>query len=253
MKNILVKIQRKDIFLTDKYLCSTPFHPGYWVQKRLTSAISRTAPLAKGILLDVGCGLKPYEAHFLPFVGRYYGCEYLPESGYRGNRADFCADALSLPFSDDSVDTILCTEVLEHLNDPERAIAEFCRVLKPGGTLIATAPFAFPVHDELDFFRYTPKGLAAIMKRQGLRVESVEPLSGTGLSIAILFNSYLFSDLMFWNKALYPVGVLIRPAAWLLTAVFNVLGRIAEVVLPSRGLPFGNLTVASKPKPAQNV
>jgi ubiquinone/menaquinone biosynthesis C-methylase UbiE len=62
------------------------------------------------------------------------------------SRIDIVSDIIDIPQPDGSFDAILCSEVLEHLPSPERAIGEFRRLLKPGGTLILTAPFASLVH-----------------------------------------------------------------------------------------------------------
>jgi SAM-dependent methyltransferase len=243
---ILRNIQQRDIAITDKYLVQTPFHPGFWVKKRLDAAIIDSAPAARGVMLDVGCGVRPYERFFLPFVTKYLGLEYSPESGYRGNTADFCGDASALPLDTGSIDTILCTEVFEHLQDPERAMSEFARVLRPGGVLITTAPFVFPVHDEHDYFRYSSKGLAVMMSRHGLEVEKVEPLSGSGLTIAVLFNLY-FLDIGFtWTKWLYPFGLVLRPLLLLCCFFVNLIGRLFEILIPSSHLSFDHLTIARK-------
>lgn len=69
-------------------------------------------------------------------------------------------DAHRLPFAEASFAVVLCTEVLEHCHDPQRAVDEFYRVLKPGGKLILTTRFVFPIHDApYDFFRFTRYGL----------------------------------------------------------------------------------------------
>jgi SAM-dependent methyltransferase len=239
-------IQRKDILLTDTYLGRTPFHSGFWARRRLDDAIASHASLANGILLDVGCGMKPHEEQFSPFVDVYLGLEYSPDSGYRGNKADLCGDAAALPLNDKSVDTILCTEVLEHVPDPERTIAEFSRILRPGGTLITTAPFVYPIHDKFDFFRYSPDGLAAMMSRHNLTVVEIKPLSGTAVTIALMFNLYWFDMGFLWTKLLYPFGLVLRPILWLLCFFVNLLGGVFEVVLPSKHLSFNHLTVATK-------
>jgi SAM-dependent methyltransferase len=201
---------------------------------------------AHGVLLDVGCGVKPFEQVFAPYVEKYVGIEYSPESGYRGNKADICGDAGYLPFADASVDTILCTEVMEHVPDPERTIAEFARVLRPGGTLITTAPFVYPIHDAYDFFRYSPDGLAVMMKRHGLTIEKVEPLSGTAITIASMFNLYWFDIGFMWTKWLYPIGLLFRPLLWLLCFAVNILGGLFDKIVPSKHLAFNHLTIARK-------
>src|SRR5436189_4841209 len=122
-------VHARDIRFSEDYLSTTPFCSVYWVRKRLDEAIAAHASFAHGTLLDVGCGLKPYERFFEPFVEKYIGLDYSPESGYRGNVADICGDAAALPLADESVDTVLCTEVMVNLPDPEKTIAEFARVL----------------------------------------------------------------------------------------------------------------------------
>ena len=240
-------IQKRDIVLTDKYLSRTPFHSGYWVRTRLDEAIASHAKFAHGLLLDVGCGMKPYEKLFSPFVDGYFGLEYSPESGYLGNKADFCGDAAFLPLANEIVDTILCTEVMEHVADPEKTIEEFARVLRPGGTIITTAPFFYPIHDAYDFFRYSPDGLAAMMKRHRLVVEGVKPLSGTAVTLAAMFNMYWYDLGFIWTKWLYPIGLVLRPVLWLLCFAVNLLGWAFEKIVPSFHMSFNHLTIARKP------
>lgn len=241
------EIQAKDIIWTDTYLSKTPFHAGYWVHRRLNEAIAAHANLAHGKMLDVGCGAKPYKRIFSQYVDEYIGLEYSPESGYRGNKADFCGDAAALPLADESVDTILCTEVMEHVPDPEKTIEEFARVLRPGGTVITTAPFVYPIHDAYDFFRYSPDGLAAMMRRYELTVEKVKPLSGTAVTLATMFNLYWYEIGFVWTKWLYPVGLILRPFLLLICFTINLIGGLFEFIVPSHHLSFNHLTIARKP------
>lgn len=224
----------------------TPFYAGFWNRVRIDKAIAFAAQKSHGVLLDVGCGAKPYKKAFEPFVEKHLGIEYSGESVYRESKADFFGDAMRIPFADNSVDTVLCTEVLEHLPNPEKAIAEFARVLKPNGVVITTAPFFYPIHDTRDFFRYSPDGIATLMKQNGLDVELVQPLSGTGVTLALLFNLYWFDLGFMWTKWLYPFGVLLRPILLLLCFIVNVLGGVLEVILPSGQMSFNHLTIARK-------
>lgn len=245
MRNSLVKFQQKDIELMEK-LSKTPFYSGFWNRLRIDKAIEFAAQKSHGVLLDVGCGNKPYKSCFEPFVDTHIGLEYSPESVYRGCAADFFGNAMQIPLADNSVDTVLCTEVLEHLPNPEKAIAEFARILRPSGIVITTAPFFYPIHDAWDFFRYTPDGIANLMRQHGLDVELVKPLSGTGVTLALLFNLYWFDIGFMWTKWLYPFGVILRPILLLLCFIVNVLGGILEVLLPSRQMSFNHLTIARR-------
>jgi SAM-dependent methyltransferase len=106
--------------------------------------------------LDLGCGLGMYRELFPNRVG----FDIAP-----GPAVDVVGDAHALPFPDGTFDRILCTEVLEHLHTPHTAIAEMQRVLKPGGTLILTTPFVFPLHDAPhDYYRYTKYGLKHLFR-----------------------------------------------------------------------------------------
>lgn len=245
MNESLQKFQQKDIKLMEQ-LSNTPFFAGYWCRKRIDDAIEFASSNAKGVLLDIGCGRKPYKELFAPFVDEHIGLEYSPESVYRGCDANIFGDAMKLPFGDETIDTILCTEVLEHLPNPEVAISEFSRVLRPNGIIITTAPFFYPIHDTWDFFRYSPDGLATLMKQKGLEIELVKPLSGTGVTLALLFNLYWFEIGFMWTKWLYPIGVILRPVLLLFCFIINVTGGIFEYVLPSKQMAFNHLTIGRK-------
>lgn len=218
-----------------------------WVA--ISRAIKSKADQACGLMLDIGCGDKPYEINFLPFVDTYFGLEYSPKSGYRGNRADVAGDAAALPFADETYNTILCTEVLEHVKNPENVISEIARVLKPEGIVITTAPFVFPKHDAFDYFRYTNDGLAVIMERHGLEIVEVQPLSGTGITLAMMINLYIFDIGFLWTKWLYPIGLILRPIIWLLIFLVNLTGWIIDKIIPSDHMSFNHLTVAKKTLP----
>lgn len=88
---------------------------------------------------------------------------------------DIRADASCLPIQDSSYEWVLCSEVLEHVGDPPRVIQEAFRVLKPGGTLVATVPFLFRLHaDPIDIGRYSPWFLQKQLERAGftnIRIE----------------------------------------------------------------------------------
>lgn len=119
----------------------------------------------QGSVLDVGCGEMPFRGLLPPGV-RYTGLD-VPAADDFGMRrhpdiVDF--DGLHIPFPDASQDHVLCTEVLEHAEDPVALIAEMHRVLRPGGTLVATVPFAARVHHAPhDYHRFTPFRLARML------------------------------------------------------------------------------------------
>lgn len=120
----------------------------------------------KGALLDVGCGEMPFRPLLAPGVA-YTGID-VPSADAFGmsQHSDIVAfDGRAIPFPDASFDNILCTEVLEHVEDPAGLVAEMLRVLRPGGTLLATVPFSARVHHApYDFHRFTSFRLKALFK-----------------------------------------------------------------------------------------
>lgn len=89
--------------------------------------------------------------------------------------ADVIGDTLNLPFADKVFDAVFSQAVLEHVTDPQRAVDEMIRVLKPGGTFYAEVAFMQPVHmAPIHFFNHTPFGLAHICRE--LELVSLSPL-----------------------------------------------------------------------------
>lgn len=87
-----------------------------------------------------------------------------------------------------SFDVILCTGLLEHVPDPERLIAEFHRILRPGGRLIISASAVFPFHGAPDnYFHFTPNGFRLLF-RQWSRLEVLRGSSRPFETIAILLQ-----------------------------------------------------------------
>jgi SAM-dependent methyltransferase len=163
----------------------------------LLAAFERVAPRARGRLLDVGCGQRPYENLFLPHVTEYLGIEHEATFGHThastsAKAPDLYYDGKRLPFEDKSFDTVLNVQVLEHTPEPGALVAEMARVLKDDGVLILTAPFDFRLHEQPhDYFRYTPHGLRTLCEKAGLELFETHPLGSLWSIVAHKLNSYL--------------------------------------------------------------
>jgi SAM-dependent methyltransferase len=149
--------------------------PYYISHSTLSAAIRRVGQqVSADWLLDIGCGTKPYRGYLS--AQHYIGID-LPTYGPQA--ADLFGSALQLPFRDVSYDAVLCTEVLEHVPDPNRLFREIARLLEPGGVLILTTPQTWGLHLEpFDYFRYTRYGLETLATSAGLDVQSVQPTCG---------------------------------------------------------------------------
>jgi SAM-dependent methyltransferase len=169
----------------------------------------------KGSVLDVGCGEMPFRG-LLPEAARYTGLD-VPAAGDFGmgrhpEIVDF--DGVTIPFPDASQDHILCTEVLEHVEDPVALIAEMHRVLRPGGTLVATVPFAARVHHAPhDYHRFTRYRLVRMFPGfEGVAVEE------RGDDLAVIANKLVVVCMRLAKPSqpwLLPLLLLAGPAAML--------------------------------------
>lgn len=120
-----------------------------WLQNTLKN-------LPEGIkILDAGAGEQQYKkfCSHLDYTSQDF-CEYTGEGDsaalqtgtFDTSQIDIVSDITSIPLPDESFDAILCTEVIEHVPDPIKAIDELKRLLKKGGTLILTAPYSSLTH-----------------------------------------------------------------------------------------------------------
>jgi SAM-dependent methyltransferase len=143
------------------------------------------APEAK--ILDVGCRLAPYKPLFDGIAARYDGSDIEP-----GPLVKYVTSAETLDNVDDAAyDLVLCTQVLQLVRHPERALAQFARVLVPGGYVFLTTPGVYPLHpDPNDYWRWTQEGLPAMFEEvPGLELLELVPHGGSGATLAIMINT----------------------------------------------------------------
>lgn len=122
-------------------------------------------------------------------VRGYFTGPYIGVDKQAGNGVDKVMDANQLEFEDESFDTVVSTEMLEHDPSPWLTFQEIYRVLKPGGKLLLTTRGPeFPHHDYGgDFYRYTNDALAHLARYAGLVNETVEPDPFPGHSGGFLY------------------------------------------------------------------
>ena len=161
---------------------------------------------ATGLLLDVGCGEKPYQEMTAKFVTKHLGIDH-PGSYHGRAQVDILATAYHTGLAQDSIDTLLCTFVLEHLEYPQKAIHEMYRILKPNGHLLLSAPLFWHLHEEpRDFYRYTTYGLTHQFHSAGFDVIEIKPLSG----FVVTFSQELVYFLQRWKQGIvqFPIASL---------------------------------------------
>jgi SAM-dependent methyltransferase len=155
--------------------------------------IEEASRFARGSLLDVGCGQKPYYVAYSRRVESYVGMD-LPRR-VRGNPGtDVYGDALNLPFKDGAFHTVVSFQVMEHVKEPWIMAREIARVLAPGGHAVVSAPHMWGLHEvPHDYFRFTEYGLRHLLESSGLEVVFVRAMAGYWVTAGTRFCYYLDS------------------------------------------------------------
>ncbi len=186
--------------------------PTWAVRAPLAAWLEEQAAAGEGgyRVLDVGCGPKPYYPFFADRASEYVGVDVVenPAAELRGSVED-------LPVPDASFDLVLCTQVLEHCDDPRQAVAELRRVTAPGGRVLASTHGTQVYHPSpQDYWRWTHAGLGRLFE-EGAEWESVDvtPGAGTATTLAMLLGTYLEIALRRTPVAGPPVWLLNRAGA----------------------------------------
>ncbi len=160
-------------------------------RRRLFDAIaSAVVRFVGGDCLDCGAGLSPYNDILESVAEKVTVVDIEDRSG----SVDHIADIQHMPeIADRSFESVLCTQVLEHVPQPGRAMAELARALKPGGHLIVSVPHLSAIHEApSDYYRYTEYGLRELAEASGLDVVEIQATGGLisfiahGLSVAFM-------------------------------------------------------------------
>lgn len=156
----------------------------------LRQEIARTLSGRSGLrVLDVGCGNKPYYPFFAEHAAEYRGIDMKLDE-----LADDIGSVDALPYPDGSFDVVLCTQVLEHVEDPSGAVRELFRVLRPGGTVFLSTHGVWVYHpDPVDLWRWTIEGLERLFRTSadGWDDVRVTPNGEVVACLACLANQYV--------------------------------------------------------------
>ena len=189
-------------------------------------------------VLDVGCGPKPYYPFFREWADPYVGVDVVAHPA-----ADLVGAVESLPVEDGSFDLVLCTQVLEHCDDPAAAVRELRRVTAPGGRVLASTHGVQVYHPSPeDLWRWTHAGLQRLFERNADWASvTLTPAGGTAGCLAKLVGTYV-------EIAARRVGLAVgaRPPVWLFNRVASALdGRVALLHDPVPGSLIANFHVAA--------
>jgi SAM-dependent methyltransferase len=173
----------------------------------------------EGRVLNIGSGIETYRRYFPNQVS----VDIDP-----AKKPDIVGDVHHLPIADESFDMVVCTTVLEHVQDPKQAVAEMRRVLKTGGTLLLTIPFTFPMHGvPTDFWRVTEYGMRELLK--DFTITEIEAHGRPFETVAALLQRIMFQTTMHCNKLskLFMLGLvtLVKNLDFLIAVQYGEIER----------------------------
>lgn len=189
IKKIKDKIKEMEFRITPISMVTNPF---YIIRKGLFTSISGKADCINGTILDVGCGSKPYE-YLFKNATQYIGMDIV-SSGHNHaySKIDIFYDGEKIPFPESHFDAVVSFEVFEHIFNIDVVIKEIHRVLRDGGKLLISVPFAWDEHEiPYDYFRYTSFGILKLLKKHGFDILHTEKTTTYFLAVSQMLIAYL--------------------------------------------------------------
>jgi SAM-dependent methyltransferase len=171
----------------------------------MCNKLKRLTPTIKGSWMDIGAGDQPYREYFTG------ADEYLTTNTKRHYSNDdfeklktqttfWIEDGKALPVPDHSMDGVACFQVLSVIDSPGEFFREISRVLKPGGKLLLTTDFIYPVWSYEDRYRHTSYNLMKLAENNGFSNPLVESFGGFGSTLYALFMRYVRSFPDIWKR-----------------------------------------------------
>lgn len=196
------------------------------VYRHIKSFLRKT----NGNLMDLGCGESPYRFLVNEKSNIYFGIDIADAEKFDYDRKDITHfDGKNIPFDDNYFDNMMCTEVLEHVDDYQTLVNEVYRVLKPGGSAIFTIPWSARYHYiPYDYFRYTPSTLQKIFSK--FKYLKIIPrgtdVTAISSKLIVLYFRNVF-PIEIWRYIFTPLWLLITPLL-LLAIIFGQISLVTK-------------------------
>jgi SAM-dependent methyltransferase len=214
-------------------------NPFYIARKNLLVGIKAYGKMITGKTLDIGCGSKPYEKHFSST--KYLGLEIETQTNLTEKKADFYYDGKTFPFENQSFDSAISNQVLEHVFTPNDFLSEVHRILKSDGLLLITVPFVWDEHEQpYDYARYSSFGLKYLLESNGFEIIKQNKLGHPIEVILQLINDYIY-------KITKDIPIIKQLTTLFVSSLISVAGVLLSKILPSnQDLFLDNIILAKK-------
>ena len=223
---------------------SVLINPFFIIRYHLYQQLAKMAVQFKGgKLLDFGCGSKPYRTLF--DVKEYIGVDIEnPGHPHLTEEVDVFYDGKTIPFEANTFDFLLCSEVMEHVFEPDAILKELNRVLKPGAKGIFTVPFVWNEHElPYDYGRYSAGGFTYLLNKNGFEVRDLVRTTHFTQVLSQLTLLYLYQLLETRNKYL---NILV---CMLFVSPLMLFFLLLTELLPKKSDLYHNLVVMVEKKP----
>lgn len=208
------------------------------------SKIDQYKHVLHGKMMDFGCGSKPYKSIFT--VDEYVGVDFMNEGHpHDQEQIDVFYDGKSIPLQSNYFDSVLSSEVFEHIFNLEEILDELNRVLKSGGRMLITCPFVWKEHEvPHDYARYTRFALKHLFNKHGFEVIQ-EDKSGNFIEVIFQLIVLYFHD--YWFPKVSRIPVARQLFQFFFFALPNLTGAVLSKLFRKRKeVYFNNIFIVEK-------
>jgi SAM-dependent methyltransferase len=200
--NKFVETEEGNIWVPNKNYPGISNHSNIIAFKQILHYQKAIQNNASGYLLDCGCGDVPYYGIYKHLITDSYciDWEYSPQEQVHVDQFVNLNEKFTIPHE---FDTILLSDVLEHIAEPKQLLQELNKLLKPNGKIIIMVPFMYRLHEEPhDYYRYTEHGLRHLLNVSNYTVTEIESYGGIvdvlfDMLNKVFFNTHRRSKILF--------------------------------------------------------
>lgn len=245
MINAFISYRLIPLLTSDKYAPSVNiFNMNYLNWKALKKSAIASVSYVGGVCADIGSGNSPYKKYFLPQALEYISIDnsQVNNVAFNASESFLEGDIKNLPLKDGYCDTVILTQVLEHIDDTQKAISEVHRILKKDGVLIISTPFIYQEHiAPFDYYRFSENGLRFVLK--DFEIVEFHRQGYFGTAIVSQINGFLW---IVASKNKTVRNVVLLPILLTIFAINNLFGILLDLIKIKEFTP--NFWVIAKKK-----